>query len=147
MIMKVMSSVTLFSTAVITALWLCVFLHIQLICCSHWMLKSLNLWARPIRNVFIFTHIMKCYNHTQLRLMGWVEHKDCIVFNMRWRVECWLNCENVKSILSRSSQLFEGWLLFYIERVIFLMKMIMFNSIQVTNYWFTLHCALRPLYQ
>jgi hypothetical protein len=22
-----------------------------------------------------------------------------------------------------------------------------FNSIQVTNYWFTLHCALRPLYQ
>jgi len=27
------------------------------------------------------------------------------------------------------------------------MKMIVFNSIQVTNYWFTLHCALRLLYQ
>ena len=27
------------------------------------------------------------------------------------------------------------------------MKMIVFNSIQVINYWFTLHCALRLLYQ
>ncbi len=27
------------------------------------------------------------------------------------------------------------------------MKTIVFNSIQVTNYWFTLHRALRPLYQ
>jgi len=27
------------------------------------------------------------------------------------------------------------------------MKTIMFNSIQVINYWFTLHCALRLLYQ
>jgi hypothetical protein len=27
------------------------------------------------------------------------------------------------------------------------METIVFNSIQVTNYWFTLHCALRPLYQ
>jgi len=27
------------------------------------------------------------------------------------------------------------------------MKMIMFNSIQVINYWFTLHRALRFLYQ
>jgi len=27
------------------------------------------------------------------------------------------------------------------------MKTIVFNSIQVTNYWFTLHCALRFLYQ
>jgi len=36
---------------------------------------------------------------------------------------------------------------FYIEKVVSLMKMIMFNSIQVINYWFTLHCALRLLYQ
>ncbi len=27
------------------------------------------------------------------------------------------------------------------------METVVFNSIQVTNYWFTLHCALRPLYQ
>jgi len=27
------------------------------------------------------------------------------------------------------------------------MKTIMFNSIQVTNYWFTLHRTLKPLYQ
>jgi len=27
------------------------------------------------------------------------------------------------------------------------METIVFNSIQVTNYWFTLHRALRPLYQ
>jgi hypothetical protein len=27
------------------------------------------------------------------------------------------------------------------------MKMIVFNSIQVINYWFTQHCTLRPLYQ
>jgi len=27
------------------------------------------------------------------------------------------------------------------------MKTIVFNSIQVTNYWFTPHRALRPLYQ
>jgi len=27
------------------------------------------------------------------------------------------------------------------------METIVFNSIQVTNYWFTLHCALRLLYQ
>jgi len=27
------------------------------------------------------------------------------------------------------------------------MKTIMFNSIQVINYWFTQHRALRPLYQ
>jgi len=66
---------------------------------------------------------------------------------MRWQVECQLNCENVESTLNRSSQLFESWLLFYIERIVFLMKMIMFNSIQVINYWFILHRALRPLYQ
>jgi hypothetical protein len=29
----------------------------------------------------------------------------------------------------------------------FLMETIVFNSIQVTNYWFTLHRALGPLYQ
>jgi len=37
--------------------------------------------------------------------------------------------------------------LFYIERIVSLMKMIVFNSIQVINYWFTLHRALRSLYQ
>ncbi len=66
---------------------------------------------------------------------------------MRWRIERWLNHENVKLTLSRLSWLFESWLLFYIERIVFLMKMIMFNSIQVINYWFTLHRALRSLYQ
>jgi hypothetical protein len=66
---------------------------------------------------------------------------------MRWRVECQLNHENVKSTLSRLSQLFEGQPLFYIERIVFLMKTIVFNSIQVINYWFTLHCTLRLLYQ
>jgi len=35
----------------------------------------------------------------------------------------------------------------YIERVVSLMETIVFNSIQVINYWFTLHRALRPLYQ
>ncbi len=79
--------------------------------------------------------------------MGWVEHKDCVVFSMRWRVECQLDRENVELTLSRSSQPFGGQLSSYIERVISLMKTIMFNSIQVTNYWFTLHCTLGPLYQ
>jgi len=36
---------------------------------------------------------------------------------------------------------------FYIEEIVSLMETIVFNSIQVINYWFTLHCALRPLYQ
>jgi len=54
-----MSSLTLFSTAVITALWLCVFLHIWLIYCSHWMLKSLSHWARLIRSVFMLTHVIR----------------------------------------------------------------------------------------
>jgi len=79
--------------------------------------------------------------------MRWVECRDCVVFSMRWRFECQLDHENVESTLSRSSQFFESWLLFYIERIVFLMETIMFNSIQVINYWFILHCALRPLYQ
>jgi len=66
---------------------------------------------------------------------------------MRQQVERQLNHENVELTLSRLSQLFESQLLFYIEEVVFLMEMIMFNSIQVTNYWFTLHRALRSLYQ
>jgi len=66
---------------------------------------------------------------------------------MRQRVECWLNHENVELTLSRLSQLFESQLLFYIERIVSLMEMIVFNSIQVINYWFTLHCTLRLLYQ
>ncbi len=66
---------------------------------------------------------------------------------MRQQIECQLDHENVELTLSRSSQLFESWLLFYIERIISLMETIVFNSIQVTNYWFILHCALRPLYQ
>ncbi len=79
--------------------------------------------------------------------MKWVKHRDCMIFSMRWQVECQLDCESVDSTLSRLSQFFESQLLFYIERIVSLMKTIMFNSIQVTNYWFTLHCALRPLHQ
>ena len=88
-----------------------------------------------------------CYDHTQLGLTGWVEHKNCVVFNMRQQVECQLNHENVKSTLSRLSWPFEGQPLFYIERIGSLMETIVFNSIQVINYWFTLHRALRLLYQ
>jgi hypothetical protein len=33
------------------------------------------------------------------------------------------------------------------SRTISLWKWDVFNSIQVTNYWFTLHCTLRSLYQ
>ena len=66
---------------------------------------------------------------------------------MRWRVRRWLDCENVKSTLNRLSWLFEGQPSLYIERIVSLMKTIVFNSIQVINYWFTLHRALRPLYQ
>jgi len=66
---------------------------------------------------------------------------------MRQWVERWLNHESVKSTLNRSSQFFEGQFFFYIERIVSLMETIMFNSIQVTNYWFTQHRALTPLYQ
>ena len=66
---------------------------------------------------------------------------------MRQQVECQLDHESVKLTLSRLSQFFKGQPSFYIERIVFLMEMIVFNSIQVTNYWFTLHRALRPLYQ
>jgi len=45
------------------------------------------------------------------------------------------------------SQFFEGQFSFYIKRIVSLMKTIMFNLIQVINYWFTLHCTLRSLYQ
>ncbi len=89
----------------------------------------------------------KCYNHAQLKLTEWVECEGCIVSDMRWRVRRRLDHENVKSTLNRLSQFFEGWLLLYIERIVFLMKTIVFNSIQVINYWFTLHRALRLLYQ
>ncbi len=70
-----------------------------------------------------------------------------MIFNIRWWVECQLNCENVELTLSRLSWLFESQLLFYIKRIVFLMETIVFNSIQVINYWFTLHCTLRFLYQ
>jgi len=66
---------------------------------------------------------------------------------MRQWVRRWLNCENVKSTLSRLSWPFEGQPSLYIERIVSLMETIMFNSIQVINYWFILHCALRFLYQ
>jgi len=88
-----------------------------------------------------------CYDHTQLKLTEWVEHKNCVVSDIRQWVEHQLDHESVKLTLSKLSQLFEGQSAFYIERVISLMKTIMFNSIQVINYWFTLHCALRFLYQ
>jgi len=89
----------------------------------------------------------QCYNHTRLELTEWVKHKNCVVFSMRWRVKCQLNHENVKLTLSRLSWFFESQLLFYIERIVSLMETIMFNSIQVINYWFTLHRALKLLYQ
>ncbi len=38
-------------------------------------------------------------------------------------------------------------ILWYIVEPFPLWKWVVFNSIQVTNYWFTLHCALRLLYQ
>ncbi len=89
----------------------------------------------------------KCYDHAQLKLTEWVERKNCVVSDIRWWVEHQLNHESDESTLSRLSQLFEGWLSFYIERIVSLMKTIVFNSIQVINYWFTLHCVLRFLYQ
>jgi len=76
-----------------------------------------------------------------------VKCKNCVIFNMRQRVERQLDHENVELTLSRLSWLFKSWLLFYIERIVFLMKTIVFNSIQVINYWFTLHRTLRFLYQ
>ncbi len=79
--------------------------------------------------------------------MRWVKHKNCVVSDMRWWVECWLNHESVELTLNRLSQLFEGQPSFYIERIVSLMKTIVFNSIQVINYWFTLHRTLRFLYQ
>jgi len=68
---------------------------------------------------------------------------------MRWQSQALSQSWDVLSqSIDRLSQPFEGLTSFlYIERVISLMKMIVFNSIQVTNYWFTLHRALRPLYQ
>ena len=90
---------------------------------------------------------LSCYNHTRIELMRWVKHKNCVVSSMRWQVECQLNHGSVELTLSRSSQLFEGWFSFYIERVVSLMKTIVFNSIQVINYWFTSHRTLKPLYQ
>ncbi len=88
-----------------------------------------------------------CYDHTQLKLTEWVKCKNCVISDIRWWVERWLNHENVESTLSRSSWFFESWLLFYIERIVSLMETIVFNSIQVINYWFTLHRVLRSLYQ
>ncbi len=79
--------------------------------------------------------------------MRWVKHKNCVVSDMRWWVECWLNHESVELTLNRLSQFFEDWPSFYIERIVSLMETIVFNSIQVINYWFTLHCALRLLHQ
>ncbi len=38
-------------------------------------------------------------------------------------------------------------ILWYIVGSFSLWKWVMFNSIQVINYWFTLHCTLRSLYQ
>jgi len=66
---------------------------------------------------------------------------------MRQQIERWLNHENVESTLSRLSWFFESQLLFYIERIVSFMETIVFNSIQVINYWFTLHRTLRLLYQ
>ncbi len=66
---------------------------------------------------------------------------------MRRRVKRRLDRESVESTLSRSSRPFGGRPSSYIERIVSLMETIVFNSIQVTNYWFTLHRALGPLYQ
>ncbi len=88
-----------------------------------------------------------CYNHAQLKLTEWVKCKNCVVSDMRWWVECQLDHESVELTLNRLSQFFENWPSFYIERIVSLMETIMFNSIQVINYWFILHCTLRFLYQ
>ena len=103
-------------------------------------MKKVTKWAQ-------MTMTVTCYDHAQLRLTEWDKHKNYVVSDTRWQVECWLDCESVELTLSKLSQFFESQLTFYIERIISLMKMIMFNSIQVINYWFTLHCALRLLYQ
>ncbi len=103
--------------------------------------------AKQRLKICVFSLYKLCYNHTRLKLTGWVKHKGCIVSSMRRRVKHQLNHENVKLTLSRLSQLFKGQLLFYIERIVFLMETIMFNSIQVINYWFILHRTLRLLYQ
>ncbi len=109
-------------------------------------LNSASIFRRKIHSAWlVFTTI--CYNHTQIELTEWVKCKNCVVSDMRQQVERWLDHESVELTLSRLSQFFEGWFSFYIERVVSLMKMIVFNFIQVINYWFTLHCILRLLYQ
>ena len=52
---------------------------------------------------------------------------------MKQQVKCQLDYESVKSTLNRSSQFFENQFSFYIERIVFLMKMIVFNSIQLST--------------
>jgi hypothetical protein len=59
MVMKVTSQSALLSTVRVTTLLLCVFLLMRPTYYNCWMLKSLNLWARPTRNASIHTHIMR----------------------------------------------------------------------------------------
>jgi hypothetical protein len=53
---------------------------------------------------------------------------------------------DLSALLLYSEQSEHGDSMVY-SRTISLWKWDVFNSIQVTNYWFTLHCALRLLYQ
>jgi len=123
---------------------LCVCVYVCTHMCTHRkVFKDLVINEQKLKKM----HHVRCYDHTQLELTEWVEHKNCVVSDMRWWVKRWLNHKNVKLTFSRLSWPFEAQPLFYIERIVSLMKMIVFNSIQVINYWFTLHCTLRFLYQ
>jgi len=58
-------------------------------------LSSYYVWARlcwdiesfrmTIAQFTQYANTHHCYNHTQLELMGWVIHKDCVVSDIRWR--------------------------------------------------------------
>ena len=61
MTMKVTSQSALLSTVRVTTSLLCVFLLMRPTYYNCWMLKSLNLWARPTRNASIHTHIMRLW--------------------------------------------------------------------------------------
>ncbi len=114
---------------------------------QHCMTQIIHfkMMSKPIQTASMT--VADCYNQAWLELTEWVKCKNCVVSDMRQQVKHWLNHESVKLTLNRLSQFFESWPSFYIERIVSLMEMIVFNSIQVINYWFTLHCALRFLYQ
>ncbi len=61
MAIKVTSQSALLSTVKVTTSLLCVFLLMWLTYYNCWMLKSLNLWARPTRNMSIHTHVISLW--------------------------------------------------------------------------------------